>query len=153
MSESWPTADVDTVRRLRVMAAAVSAPLFAEAVLDAPWARAWSVASDLETSLPLLVRPMRSFTVLDRREETLRAEAVSAAGTRAEFAVVLRPGWCLMQSRFVIGGMAAVADGDRTRFAVLGASRVVRGPAARRLLGPLGRRLGLGMLDRLRDRL
>jgi hypothetical protein len=72
--------------------------------------------------------------------------AVSVVGHSARFEVVLRPGWCLMQSRHVVGGMAAVPDGEGTRFAVLGASRVVPG----RPLGPAGRRLGAGMLSRLR---
>lgn len=46
---------------------------------------------------------------------------------RARFDVELRPGWCLMRSRFLLGGMAARAEPDGTRFAFLGAFRL---PAA-----------------------
>jgi hypothetical protein len=142
VTASWPTVEVDPVRRLRVLAAAVHAPLYAEDLLDAPYERVWAAAADLEASLPVLVRPLRSFTLLDAST----ARAVSVVGHGARFEVVLRPGWCLMQSRYVLGGMAAVPEGTRTRFAVLGASRALRAGA----LAPVGRRLGTGMLDRLR---
>ncbi len=153
MTQSWPTVDVDAVQRLRVMAAATGAPMYVEEVIDAPFGTVWPVASDLEGELPKMVRAMRSFTILDRQADTLTARAVSAVGHRAEFDVVLRPGWCLMQSKYVIGGMAAVPEGDRTRFAVLGASRVVKGAAQRRIFSPAGRTMGRSMLRRLRRRL
>jgi hypothetical protein len=47
--------------------------------------------------------------------------------------VVLRPGWCVMQSRFLIGGVAAVPEADGTRFAFLGGLRL----PALRLLDPV----------------
>ncbi len=153
MTQSWPAVDVDAVQRLRVMAAATDAPMYVEEVIDAPFDEVWPVASDLEGELPKLVRAMRSFTILDRQADAMTARAVSAVGHRAEFDVVLRPGWCLMQSRYVIGGMAAVAEGDRTRFAVLGASRVLKGAAPRRVFSPAGRNMGRSMLRRLRRRL
>ncbi|HEV7657652.1 MAG TPA: hypothetical protein VGP36_23380 [Mycobacteriales bacterium] len=149
MTRSWPTAEIDPVRRLRVMAAAVHAPMYVEEVLDAPFETVWAVASDLERELPRLVRAMRSFTILERRDETMTARAVSAVGHRAAFDVVLRPGWCLMQSRYVVGGMAAVPEGGKTRFAVLGASRAVSGT----VFEPAGRNLGRSMLRRLRQSL
>jgi hypothetical protein len=152
MTQTWPAVDVDAVQRLRVMAAATAAPMYVEEVIDAPFDAVWPVASDLEGELPRLVRAMRSFTILDRKGETLTARAVSKVRHRAYFDVVLRPGWCLMQSKYVIGGMAAVAEGDRTRFAVLGASRVVTGAVPGRVLTPAGRNMGRSMLRRLRRR-
>jgi len=44
----------------------------------------------------------------------------------------LRPGWCWMQSRLAVAGMAALPEGRRTRFAHLEAMRF----PGRRLLGP-----------------
>lgn len=153
MTRTWPTADLDPVRRLQVMSAAVTAPMYVEELVDAPYDRVWAVASDLESELPGLVRAMREFTVLEQRADgEFTARARSVIGHRATFDVVLRPGWCLMQSPYVIAGMAAVPAGDRTRFAVLGAGRAVRGRAAQRVLGPLGRELGRSMLRRLRTR-
>lgn len=150
MGQAWPTGDIDALQRLRVLTVAVRAPMYVEEVLEAPFDRVWSVAGDLEAELPQLVSTMRSFTVLDRTgAEEFRARAVSTLGHHADFDVVLQPGWCLMQSRYVIGGMAAVPDGGHTRFAVLGASRLVRG----RLLAPAGRTLGRRMISRLRHRL
>jgi hypothetical protein len=153
MTQTWPTVDVDAVQRLRVMAAATDAPMYVEEVIDAPFDTVWPIASDLEGELPRMVRAMRSFTIMDRQADTMTARAVSKVGHRADFDVVLRPGWCLMQSKYVIGGMAAVAEGNRTRFAVLGASRMVKGAAPRRFLSPAGRNMGRSMLRKLRRRL
>jgi len=154
MGQAWPTGDIDALQRLRVLTVAVHAPMYAEEVLEAPLDRVWSVAGDLEAELPHLISSMRSFTVLDRTGDgEFRARAVSTLGTHADFDVVLQPGWCLMQSRYVIGGMAAVPAGEHTRFAVLGATRLVRGRPATRLLGPAGRALGRRMIGRLRRRL
>jgi len=49
--------------------------------------------------------------------------------------VTLRPGWCLMQSRFVIGGMAAVPQGPGTLFAGCGGLRL---PGGRLLVAAVG---------------
>jgi hypothetical protein len=154
MGQAWPTGDIDALQRLRVLAVAIRAPMHVEEVVEAPFDRVWSVAGDLEAELPQLISTMRSFTMLDRTGDgDFRARAVSTLGHRADFDVVLQPGWCLMQSRYVIGGMAAVPAGEHTRFAVLGASRLVRGRPALRLLGPTGRALGRRMIARLRHRL
>src|SRR5919205_1188211 len=62
--------------------------------------------------------------VLDAPADTIHAE--------------VRPGWCWMQSPLAVAAMAAVPEGERTRFAHLEAMRV---PGAR-LMGPF---LGLKM--------
>jgi hypothetical protein len=156
MTSTWPTARLDAIQRLRVLSEALKAPLYAEAHLAASPADVWAVAGDLPGALPRWIRTIRSFDYLDAApaSTTRQAVAVSRIGHRAVFDVALEPGWCLMQSRFVVGGMAAVPDGDGTRFAVLGG---VRGtlPRVRRLLfvplaGMSGRRM-LGNLARLVD--
>ena len=63
--------------------------------------------------------------------------------------MVLRPGWCVMQSSRAVGGMAAVAEGERTRFAFFGGLRV---PGSR-LLARVGTPLGPGVVRRLRQRI
>lgn len=55
----------------------------------------------------------------------MEALARSRYGFRAHFRGVLRPGWCWLQSRFLIIGMAAAPDpAGGTRVALTGGVRV-----------------------------
>ncbi|MEV7024048.1 hypothetical protein [Kitasatospora sp. NPDC093558] len=152
----WPTVELDPVRRLRVMAAAAGRhPLFAERHYPASFDEVWSVASDLERELPHLVTALRSFEVGPgpgggRR---LSGLATSAIGHRERFDIVLSPGWCLMQSKVLLGGMAAVAEGEGTRFALLGSLRLPGSTPVQRFLGRLADRRGEVLLDRLGERI
>jgi len=119
---------VDAVTRLRLLAAGLHTTLYAEERLELPYDRVWAVASDLAGELPHLVPLLREFRVPPGDADRKRAVAVGPLGCRSAFEVRLTPGWCLMQSRLVVGGMAAVPEGDGTRFAMLGAAR----PAALR---------------------
>ncbi|MER5733823.1 hypothetical protein ABT084_36775 [Streptomyces sp. NPDC002138] len=118
--------EFDPVRRMRVLAAALDAPMHAEAHINAPFAEVWTVAADLERELPHLVPGLLSLTVEDGpRGRTARA--CGPCGREGRFDLVLQPGWCLMQSPEVFGGMAAVAEGGGTRFAVFGGLRPADG--------------------------
>jgi hypothetical protein len=57
-------------------------------------------------------------------EERLVMHARGYLGQRARFDVVIRPGWCWMQSRFLLCGMAAAPDPGGTRFGFLGGIRM-----------------------------
>lgn len=153
MNDSWPVAELDAVRRLRVIAHSTPGTGFAEHLVDAPFDRVWALASDLERQLPVMITDIRAFTVTSAVGERLEARARSPLGMRARFDVVLRPGWCLMQSRFVVGGMAAVAEGEGTRLAFFGGLRLPGGRPADRLLRPLMAPLGARALKRLTDQL
>ncbi|MFC9673348.1 hypothetical protein [Streptomyces sp. NPDC056949] len=122
----------DTVARLRVLAAGLRAPLYAEARIALPFDQVWAVIADLEGELPHLISFVREFDVPPGDSERKAAQAVDVLGLRGPFDVRLSPGWCLMQSRLVTMGMAATPDGTGTRLAVCGAAR----PAA---LGPVQR--------------
>lgn len=153
MSQHWPVADLDPIRRLRVIAATTPGVLYAEEHIAAPFGKVWAVASDLENELPRILTDVRSFEIIEPAAGRMQARARSRLGMRARFNVVLRPGWCLMQSRFLIFGMAAVPEEGGTRFAGLAALRL---PGAR-LLGPVNQRLltqklGHGAIGRLSDR-
>jgi hypothetical protein len=74
--------------------------------------------------MPRLVRDFRSFTITPGTEEHLVMHARGYLGQRARFDVVLRPGWCWMQSRFLLCGMAAAPDPAGTRSGFLGGLRV-----------------------------
>jgi hypothetical protein len=62
---------------------------------------------------------------------------------------MLTPGWCLMQSRFVIGGIAAAPEAGATRCAFLGGLRLPGIKLIAPLLRPVARRLTRRALRRL----
>ena len=133
MSE-WPVAEIDPVARLRALAAGLGHVSLAECVLDAPFERVWSIVGDLEHGVPRFETNVRWARITARDGDRLVLETRHPLGLRARFRVVLRPGWCVMHSRFGDVGMAAAAadGGRRTRFAHYEGSR---------LLGRLGRPL------------
>ncbi|MEV6790567.1 hypothetical protein AB0M87_00905 [Streptomyces sp. NPDC051320] len=122
----------DSIARLRVLSAGLRAPMYAERRIELPIERVWPVVADLQGELPHLISFVREFRVAPGDSERKPARAVDTLGIRGSFDVRLAPGWCLMQSRLVTMGMAAVPEGAGTRFAVCGAIR----PAA---LGPVQR--------------
>jgi len=69
---SWPVADLDTVRRLHVLAAAVPGAVVAETRIDAPFVQVRAVAADLQHELPCYLSDVRSFTIA-RHDEQLVA--------------------------------------------------------------------------------
>ena len=141
MTETWPAADLDPVRRLRVLAAAISFPVYvAERVIPAPFEQVWARVSDLEHELPQHITTIRSARITRAEGDRLELVATGTLGQRARFDVVLRPGWCLMRSRFVLGAMAAVPEAEGTRFAALGGFRLPGARLARPLLTVLGDR-------------
>lgn len=143
----------DPVARLRVMAAGLGAALYAEEWIGLPYERVWAVASDLAGELPHLVPLLREFRMPPGDGDRKAAVAVGPLGVRDDFEVRLAPGWCLMQSGLVVGGMAAVPEGDGTRFAVLGAARppVLR-PVQRAYAALLGRRRGRAFVRTVQSR-
>jgi hypothetical protein len=108
---------LDPIARLRVIAAGLPDVGFVEAVLDAPYASVWGVASDLEHAVPKYESAVRAVEILQRRGERLKITVQVSDGTRLAMEVILRDGYCLMQSEAVAIGMAARAEGRRTRFA------------------------------------
>lgn len=146
-------ADLDPIRRMRVLAAATPGVAYAEKLIPAPFDAVWDTASDLEHELPRMITDLRSFEIISARGERMTARARGRLGQHARFEVVLRPGWCVMESRFLVGGMAAASEPGGTRFAFLGGLRL---PGIR-LLGPLLRPasqpLAVRPINRLEHRL
>lgn len=141
MTDNWPVADLDPVRRLRVLAASLRFPVYrSEIVLPAAPDEVWAKVADLEHSLPRYISTVRSARITRADGERLELLATGTLGQRARFDVVLRPGWCLMRSRFVVGAMAAIPEGDGTRFASLGGFRLPGARVAAPLLTILGNR-------------
>ncbi|NUP79944.1 MAG: hypothetical protein HOV96_20605, partial [Nonomuraea sp.] len=135
MNMNWPVADLDPVRRLRVLAAAVPGAVVAERIIRAPFEQVWEVAGDLEREFGTFEPDMRRLRIVaDDGGGRLVAEARSRYGMRARFDVDLRPGWCWMQSRLLLVGLAATAVPEGTLVAQTGGVRV----PGRSALVPLG---------------
>ncbi len=100
-----------------------------------------------------MVTDLRSFEITSARGERMTARARGRLGQRARFDVVLRLGWCVMQTRLLVGGMAAVAEADGTRFAFLGGLRILPMRLLDRVLRPAVRMLALRPIRRLEYRL
>ncbi|MGR6996971.1 hypothetical protein ACU686_00565 [Yinghuangia aomiensis] len=75
-------------------------------MVDVLFDEAWAVMGDLEDGFGVFQPDMRHVTVVDRDGEHVVADAPSRYGMRARLRGVLRPGWCWLQSQFVIIGMA-----------------------------------------------
>ncbi|WP_205354721.1 hypothetical protein [Embleya scabrispora] len=139
----WVPVHVDAVARLRALTAGIPGARVVEGVVPAPFADVWAVMGDLEQGFGRFQPDMRHVRVSRRDGDRVEAYARSRYGMRARFDGVLRPGWCWLQSRFVIIGMAAVAEHDTTRVALTGGVRVP-GRAAIVPIGT-GRELRLAM--------
>jgi hypothetical protein len=149
---TWPTGEFDELRRLRVLHAALPGSMLAQTVLPATFDQVWSVIADVENEFPGLVPDVGSIRVLTRDGERMKVYVRGRSGLRAPFDMVLRPGWCLMQSRLLVFGMAAAPDGDSTRFAYLAGLRLPGKRLINPLLAPIHRRLGRKVLRRFEER-
>jgi hypothetical protein len=151
MTVSWPTADPDPVRRLHALAAGVRGAHVSVRVIDAPFDVVWPLVADLEGEFGRIATDMARVKVLRRDGERVEALARSRYGPRARFEGVLRPGWCWLQSRFLLIGVAAVAGPapGSTTVAFTGGLRL----PGRAALVPLGVRTeGRRSLERLARR-
>lgn len=147
----WPASELDPVRRMRILVAAMPQAAFRERVLDAPFDDVWRLASDLEQGTPQWKKDVTALAILQQEDERLEVEIRSYFRVRMRLSAVLRPGWCIMQGRLLAVGMAAVPDGERTRFAHF---QTVRLPGSRVLRAVLRHRIGheFDALERLAQR-
>lgn len=107
---------IDAVDRLRIVAAGLEDTVLVEALLDAPYQSVWGLAGDLERGLPQFEPSVTAVEIVERHGERLRVVVDTAGGLRLPMEVLLRDGYCLMQSKTVSVGMAARPEGDKTRF-------------------------------------
>jgi hypothetical protein len=133
MSHAWPSSDLDPVRRLRILVAALPHAAFRERVLEAPFDDVWGVASDLERGTPQWKKDVNGLFILRQDDQRLEVAIRSYLGIRLRLRAVLRPGWCVMQGPLLAVGMAAVPEGTGTRFAHFVAVNI----PGNRLLSPL----------------
>jgi hypothetical protein len=122
--------ELDPIRRLHVLAAAIPGAAVAEGVLDAPFDAVWAVATDFEQAgmIEIFIKQPK----IQSREPNPETGGERVAigykprpfGPTDVIHAEVRPeGWCWMQSPIAVAAMAAVPEGERTRFAHLEAVR------------------------------
>jgi hypothetical protein len=120
----WPQAELTDVERLRALAAGVPGAAVTERVLDAPVERVKELLTDLN-AFATIQADLVSATLVERRGDRVVVLARGRRGQRARLEGQLRPGWCWLQSRFLIIGMAVAAEqGGGARVALTGGIRV-----------------------------
>jgi hypothetical protein len=149
----WPVAELDSVRRLHVLAESTPGVVYAEHLLPLPFEQTWPVIADLEHTLPLLLADVRSFTVTKSDGTPTEALARSPLGMRARFDISMRTGYCVMRSRFLVGGLAAIQEGEQTRLAFFGGLRLPGIRFADKLIHLLTRGTGDRAVRRLTEHL
>jgi hypothetical protein len=129
---AWPSAHVDSVARLRAIAAARPHLAYRERTIDAPFDVVWSIFGDLEGGVPRFDRYVRWIRIVARDGERLALESNAPfPGRVMRFEAIYRPGWCVMRSfEGEVGMAAAPIDVGRTRVGHFEGSR---------FLGALGR--------------
>lgn len=125
MTDNWPIADLDPVRRLRVLAAGIPGAAVTERVFDRPLVEVWELMWGDGRGFAELQPDMRSITRLTVDGDRVSLHARSRHGFRAHLRGTVHPGWCWLQSRFLLIGMAATAEPDGgTRVALTGGVRI-----------------------------
>ncbi|TDW54655.1 hypothetical protein [Kribbella pratensis] len=120
----WPTIELTDIERFRALAAGVPGAVVTERVLPAEPDRVKSMLADLDVFAEIQA-DLVSATVLERDGDRVVVLAKGRLGQRARLTGQLRPGWCWLQSRFLIMGMAVAAEpGGGTRVALTGGIRV-----------------------------
>jgi hypothetical protein len=118
----WPTAELDGIARLRVLAAGLPGAVLHERTLAAPYDEVWGFLADLERSAPAFDSDVESLRVLRRQGDRLLIEATNPwrlVRWRLRFDVDLTDGWCWMVSRpqlYIVGMAAEPAGAHSTRF-------------------------------------
>ncbi|TDW14241.1 hypothetical protein [Kribbella kalugense] len=120
----WPETELTDVERFRALAAGVPGAAVTERVLTAEPDQVKAMLADL-TIFAEIQADLVSATVLERDGDRVVVLAKGRRGQRARLTGQFRPGWCWLQSRFLIIGMAVAAEpGGGTRVALTGGIRV-----------------------------
>jgi len=121
---NWPQVELTDVERFRALAAGVPGAAVTERVLPQEPEQVKALLSDLDVFAQDQA-DLISATLLERDGDQVVVLAKGARGQRARLQGQLRPGWCWLQSRFLIIGMAVAAEpGGGTRVALTGGIRV-----------------------------
>lgn len=120
--DAWPTATLDGVRRLRVLAAVLPGVHLEEREVDLPFERVWTFLTDIERNVPRFDRNVASLRVTRRDANQLRIVARTPRGLKLPFRVEIEEGFMWMQAparTYVVGVAAHAIEARRTRYAHL----------------------------------
>ena len=121
---NWPQVELTDVERFRALAAGVPGAAVTERVLPQEPEVVKAKLADLDV-FATVQADLVSATVLQRDGDRVVVLAKGARGQRARLEGQFRPGWCWLQSRFLIIGMAVSAEpAGGTRVAMTGGIRV-----------------------------
>jgi hypothetical protein len=121
---NWPQAELTDVERFRALAAGVAGAAVTERVLPYEAGQVKAAVADLDT-FARVHADLVSATLVEQEGDHVVVLAKGARGQRARLVGQFRPGWCWLQSRFLIIGMAAAAEpAGGTRVALTGGIRV-----------------------------
>lgn len=134
MKSEWPTAELDPVRRLHVLAAGIPGAFVSEVSVVADPDELWESLRDLEVSVPRIQPHVRSLRMVGEQDGIQVADVRGYVGLRARMSIGMYPRFCCMQSRFLVIGMAVREAKEGAVFARL---QGLRFPApVRRALKP-----------------
>ncbi|WP_202873905.1 hypothetical protein [Kribbella speibonae] len=121
---NWPQVELTDVERFRALAAGVPGAAITERVLPAAPDQVMEMLADLDVFASIQADLVEA-TLEERDGDHVVIRATGKRGQRARLTGQLRPGWCWLQSRFLIIGMAIAAEpGGGTRVALTGGIRV-----------------------------
>jgi hypothetical protein len=145
---NWPQVELTDVERFRALAAGVPGAAVTERVLTAAPDQVKDLLADLDV-FATIHADLVSATLEERDGDHVVVRARGARGQRARLTGQFRPGWCWLQSRFLIIGMAVAAEpGGGARVALTGGIRV----PGRAAIIPIGvRQESTKTLDRLQE--
>lgn len=134
MTADWPTAHLDPVSRLHIVAAGIAGAAVTQQVVPAGFDTVWSMLTDFEGEFTRIQPDMHRVRVVSVDGENVTVLAVSRLGLQARLHGVARTGWCWLQSRNLIIAMAAQPAPGGTVVALTGGIRI----PFRRAILPLG---------------
>ncbi|MGZ0152430.1 hypothetical protein ACXJJ3_35600 [Kribbella sp. WER1] len=121
---NWPQIELTDVERFRALAAGVPGAAVTERVLPQDPDQVKAMLADLDVFASIQA-DLVSVTLEQREGDRVVVLAKGARGQRARLEGQFRPGWCWLQSRFLIIGTAAAPEpGGGTRVALTGGIRV-----------------------------
>jgi hypothetical protein len=141
-SNDWPDlVPMSPVRRLMALAAALDGVAIERRVVDAHRDQLWGFIENLDQSIPTFDPLVRAIHIVEQDDHG-HPTRVTASPGRITFDVRWADGWCLMQSKWYVVGMAVEAlDDRRSLYAHMEGIRPPRAKWARAICRPVLRSL------------